>query len=208
MPDETAPVAVAAGEIDPDVLAWARWRIRGPVPLTPDEPGAAGLTYVSDGSDGSDGTGSGWLLGTWPDGTTPSVIEEYDIGPVPVERSGETRRALAAALRCCWADLDGPAWPGVAASIDQVTACYSELGRGDADLLARWALGALRRLAESGWLRLDQAAGTVRLGPRVALWPDESLTPLRETLKRMPLPNVEPKVESETEPEAEPGVAG
>jgi hypothetical protein len=121
------------------------------------------------------------------------VIEEYDVAPVPVERSGETRRALAAALRCCWADLDGPAWPGVAAPIEQVTACYSELGRGDAELLARWALGALRRLAESGWLRLEPAdtpgrAGTVRLGPRVATWPDESLTPLRETLKRLPLP--------------------
>lgn len=175
MPDET-------GAIDPDVLAWARWRIRGPVPLAADEPGAAGLTYVSDGA------GSGWLLGTWPDGTTPSVIEEYDVAPVPVERSGETRRALAAALRCCWADLDGPAWPGIAASVEQVTACYAELGRGDAELLARWALGALRRLAESGWLRLDQREGTVRLGPRVALWPDETLTPLRETLKRLPLP--------------------
>lgn len=185
MPDDVA--GRGSHGIETDVLAWARWRIRGPVPLDPDEPGTAGLTHVSDG------TGAGWLLGAWPDGATPSVIDEYDIAPVPVDRAGETRRALAAALRCCWADLDGPAWPGVAASIDTVTACFAEMARGDPDLLPRWALGALRRLAESGWLRLDSAghhgrAGTVRLGPRVACWSDESLTPLREALKRLPVP--------------------
>lgn len=173
MPDEA---------LDPEMLAWARWRVRGPVPVVPDQPVPAGLRYVSDG------TGDGWLLGEWPDGVTPSVIEEYDVPPVLVERAGETRRALAAALRCCWADLDGPAWPGVAAPIDAVTACFAEMARGDAELLPRWALGALRRLAESGWLRLDQSAGTVRLGPRVACWPDESLNQLRETLRRLPLP--------------------
>lgn len=173
--------------VEPEALQWARWRALGPIETTQDgdtaDSGAvpAGMRVVG-------GEGRSWLLGTWPDGTTPALVREYDVEPLPVERPGETRRALAAALRCCWPDLEGSPWPGVSAPLASVTGVFASLARGDADLLPRWAVGALRRLHESAWVLLDETAGTVRLGPRVASWSEESLTPLREMLRRLPAP--------------------
>ncbi|MEV4258753.1 hypothetical protein AB0J52_36810, partial [Spirillospora sp. NPDC049652] len=65
---------------------------------------------------------------------------------------------------------------------------YGGMSRGDAELARRWATGELRRLAETGWLLLDEAAGVVRPGPRVALWRDDALAPLRDLLRRLPEP--------------------
>ncbi|WP_020574830.1 hypothetical protein [Actinopolymorpha alba] len=205
-------------DLDPGVLAWARWRSRGPQCAS--QP-LAGMAYVANGgpaenpghpedlgiAENPETAGDGWLLGTWPDGATPSLVAEYDVAPVPVERAGETRRVLAATLRCCWVDLDGSPWPGVTASVSSVATVFSGLARGPADLLPRWALGALRRLHDSGWVLLDETTATVRLGPRVATWPEDTLTPLRETLRRVPLPTAEgalPTADGETTADASP----
>src|ERR1043166_9171373 len=99
-------------------------------------------------------------------------------------RPAQTRRVLAAALRCCWTDLDAAPWPGRAAPIADALEVYVGMARGDADLMRRWALGDLRRLADTAWLLLDETAGTVRPGPRTATWPEESLGSLRDLLRR------------------------
>ncbi|HEY6739895.1 MAG TPA: hypothetical protein VI076_13710 [Actinopolymorphaceae bacterium] len=176
--------------VEPEALEWARWRALGPIDTTPyGEAGRAGqVDLVPKGMRVLGAEGRSWLLGTWPDRATPAMVREYDVEPLPVERPGETRRALAAALRCCWPHLEGSPWPGVPAPLASVTGVFVFLSRGDAELLPRWAIGALRRLHESAWVLLDETRGTVRLGPRVASWPEESLTPLREMLRRLPAP--------------------
>ncbi|MGV9325689.1 hypothetical protein [Streptosporangium sandarakinum] len=159
-------------------LMHARARSAGPLPLGPGEPAPAGMLRAGLG----DGTGT--ALPAWPDGATPSLLEEYQVAPVAVERSGETRRVLAAALKCCWTDLAADPWPGSPAPVDEVLAAYRALiGRGD-DLMRNWAVGALRRLHDSAWLTVE--AGVVRLGPRCASWPAESHAQLRELLRRLP----------------------
>ncbi len=130
------------------------------------------------------GDGTGLALPVWPDGATPSLLEEYQVAPMAVERSGETRRVLAAALRCCWTDLSADPWPGTAATVDDVLSAYRALiGRGD-DLMRNWAVGALRRLHDSAWLEVT--GGLVRLGPRCASWPAASHAQLRELMRRLP----------------------
>ncbi|MFG1754848.1 helix-turn-helix domain-containing protein [Streptosporangium sandarakinum] len=159
-------------------LMHARARSAGPLPLGPGEPAPAGMLRAGLG----DGTGT--ALPAWPDGAAPSLLEEYQVAPVAVERSGETRRVLAAALKCCWTDLAADPWPGSPAPVDEVLAAYRALiGRGD-DLMRNWAVGALRRLHDSAWLTVE--AGVVRLGPRCASWPAESHAQLRELLRRLP----------------------
>ena len=44
----------------------------------------------------------------------------------------------------------------------------------------RSAVAALRRLDQAAWVCWDEAAGTVRLGPRAALWSRSDLTTLRQ----------------------------
>ncbi|WP_250214666.1 hypothetical protein [Acrocarpospora catenulata] len=145
-------------------------------------------------------------LPQWPDGATPSLLEEYQLAPFPVERAGETRRMLAACLRVCWQDLSADPWPGVAVPAEQALSCYRALtGRTD-DTTRSWSIGALRRLNETGWIslgvpadgnwsdlrpgrgRLDLAGAFVRLGPRCALWPADSHAQLRDVVRRIPPP--------------------
>jgi hypothetical protein len=167
--------------VDLQVLARARARITGPAASPATEPVPAGLIRVADGD-------RVWTLPAWPDGATPSVLEEYQTPPMPLDRPGQARRVLAAALRCCWTRLDDAPWPGRAAALADVLEVYVAMTRGDAELMRRWAVGDLRRLADTGWLLLDEEAGTVRPGPRTALWAEESLAPLRALLRRMPPP--------------------
>ncbi|GHH64034.1 hypothetical protein GCM10017673_05950 [Streptosporangium violaceochromogenes] len=158
--------------------AHARARAAGPLPLAAGEPAPRGMIRLTRG----DGTGQ--ALPAWPDGATPSLLEEYHVAPVNVERAGETRRVLAAALKCCWRDLSADPWPGVGAPVEEVLATYRALiGRGD-DLMRNWAIGALRRLHDSAWLEVS--ATTVRLGPRCAGWPPASHAQLRELMRRLP----------------------
>ncbi|MET7327637.1 hypothetical protein [Nonomuraea sp. NPDC005650] len=129
---------------------------------------------------------TGEALPVWPDGVTPSLLEEYQVAPVPVERSGETRRVLAAVLKCCWTDLSVDPWPGEAAPVELVLDTYRALiGRTD-DLMRNWAIGAMRRLHDSAWIVVDD--GVVTLGPRCALWPVESHAQLQELVRRLPEP--------------------
>lgn len=172
----------------PEVLARARARVRGPVAVPVTEPVPHGMTPAADGP-------RVWLLPVWPDGATPALLAEYDTAPMPMERAGTARRVLAAALRCCWTELDTAPWPGRIAAIADVLDVYVAMTRGAAlsergtaatDLMSRWAVGDLRRLADSGWLLLDEEAGTVRLGPRTAAWPEEGLSSLRDLVRRLP----------------------
>ncbi len=72
------------------------------------------------------------------------------------------------------------------ASVADVLACYRALtGRGD-DMTRSWAVGALRRLADTGWI--IRSGDAVRLGPRCATWPPEAHSVLRELVRRMPGP--------------------
>lgn len=165
---------------EPAALAHARARSGGPVKLGAAEPAPPGMMRLTR----ADSTGE--ALPVWPDGVTPSLLDEHQVAPVPVERSGETRRVLAAVLKCCWQDLSADPWPGRPAPVDVVLDTYRELiGRTD-DLMRNWAVGALRRLHDSAWVVLDD--GVVTLGPRCALWPPESHAQLQELVRRLPEP--------------------
>ncbi|MFV2173625.1 hypothetical protein ACFHW2_22335 [Actinomadura sp. LOL_016] len=167
--------------VDPRVLARARARVLGVPSADAAEPVPGGTRTATDGA-------RVWPLPEWPDGATPALLEEYDTAPMPLDRAGQARRVLAAALRCCWLRLDDAPWPGTSAPVGHVLEVYGGMTRGDADLARRWATGELRRLADTGWLLLDREAGTVRPGPRTALWPEGSLASLRDLLRRLPQP--------------------
>ncbi|GAA4506518.1 MULTISPECIES: helix-turn-helix domain-containing protein [Nonomuraea] len=163
-----------------DQAAHARARAQGPLRLGPGAPAPAGMTRLS-GPDSS-----GVALPVWPDGVTPSLLEEHQVPPMPVERAGETRRVLAAVLKCCWADQSADPWPGEPAPLERVLDTYRALiGRTD-DLMRNWAIGALRRLHDSAWVVV--AGGIVSLGPRCALWPVESHAVLKDLVRRIPEP--------------------
>ncbi|WP_141584042.1 hypothetical protein [Actinomadura sp. WMMA1423] len=167
--------------VDPHVLARARARVLGGPSGPASDPVPPGTVAAADGD-------RVWLLPEWPDGATPALLEEYDTAPMPLDRAGQARRVLAAALRCCWTRLDDAPWPGSPSAVANVLEVYAGMTRGDTDLARRWATGELRRLSETGWLLLDEASGSVRPGPRVALWPEGSLASLRDLLRRLPEP--------------------
>jgi hypothetical protein len=165
---------------DADRVAHMRARAEGPLRLGPGAPAPAGMVRLSHPDS------SGLALPVWPDGVTPSLLEEHQVAPMPVERAGETRRVLAAVLKCCWPDLSIDPWPGEPAPLERVLDTYRALiGRTD-DLMRNWAIGALRRLHDSAWVVL--ADGIVSLGPRCALWPVESHGVLKDLVRRIPEP--------------------
>ncbi|MGA5762528.1 hypothetical protein [Nonomuraea bangladeshensis] len=162
-------------------VAHVRARSGGPLPLGPGAPAPAGMIRLT----WPDSTGQ--ALPVWPDGVTPALLEEYQVAPAPVERAGETRRVLAAVLKCCWTDLSVDPWPGTPAPVELVLDTYRALiGRTD-DLMRNWAVGALRRLHDSAWVVVDD--GVVVLGPRCALWPVEAHAQLQELVRRLPSPD-------------------
>ncbi|GAA2674193.1 hypothetical protein [Nonomuraea recticatena] len=155
--------------------AHAAARAAGPLPLAEGAATPAGMVRLA-----------GLAVPVWPDGVTPSLLEEYQVSPPPVERPGETRRVLAACLKCCWSDLSADPWPGATAPVERVLDTYRALiGRTD-DVMRNWAVGALRRLHDSAWVVM--ADGFVRLGPRCATWPVESYGQLKELMRRLPEP--------------------
>ncbi|MER7368395.1 hypothetical protein [Nonomuraea wenchangensis] len=162
-------------------VAHVRARSGGPLPLGPGVPAPAGMIRLT----WPDSTGQ--ALPVWPDGVTPALLEEYQVAPAPVERAGETRRVLAAVLKCCWTDLSVDPWPGSPAPVELVLDTYRALiGRTD-DLMRNWAVGALRRLHDSAWVVVND--GVVVLGPRCALWPVEAHAQLQELVRRLPSPD-------------------
>ncbi|MEV0383754.1 hypothetical protein [Nonomuraea sp. NPDC050643] len=171
---------VAAAREGEGAIAHAWVRAGGPLDLGAGVAAPAGMVRLTR----PDSTGE--ALPVWPDGVTPSLLEEYQVAPVPVERAGETRRVLAAVLKCCWSDLSVDPWPGDPAPMELVLDTYRALiGRTD-DLMRNWAIGALRRLHDSAWIVLDD--GVIVLGPRCALWPVESHAQLQELVRRLPEP--------------------
>ncbi|MEW2354844.1 hypothetical protein [Spirillospora sp. NPDC029432] len=174
--------------VDPRVLARARARVLGVPSVPAAEPAPPGMTGASDGE-------RVWLLPSWPDAATPAMLEEYEVAPMPLDRTGQARRVLAAALRCCWTRLDDAPWPGGPAPVAAVLEVYAGMSRGDPELARRWATGELRRLSDTGWLLVDEEAGAVRPGPRTALWREETLGTLRDLLRRLPQPPPEPEPE-------------
>ncbi|MEU9020526.1 hypothetical protein [Actinomadura sp. NPDC048394] len=182
--------------MDPQVLARARARVLGAPSVAAADPVPAGTSAATDGD-------RVWLLPVWPDGATPALLEEYQTAPMPLDRAGQARRVLAAALRCCWIRLDDAPWPGAPATVAAVLDVYAGMSRGDADLARRWATGELRRLADTGWLLLDEGSGDkggiVRPGPRVSLWAEHTLSSLRSLLHRLPEPPPESHVQDPLE---------
>ncbi|MGI5327816.1 hypothetical protein [Actinomadura nitritigenes] len=187
--------------MDPQVLARARARVLGAPSVAAADPVPAGTAAATDGD-------RVWLLPVWPDGATPALLEEYETAPMPLDRAGQARRVLAAALRCCWTRLDDAPWPGAPATVAAVLDVYAGMSRGDADLARRWATGELRRLADTGWLLLDEGTaakgGTVRPGPRVSLWAEHTLSSLRSLLHRLPEPPPRPEESHAQDPLDEP----
>ncbi|TMR88269.1 hypothetical protein EJK15_67215 [Nonomuraea basaltis] len=174
-----APLQARSKTVDGPV-DHARARSGGPLWLGAGAAAPAGMVRLT----WPDSTGQ--ALPVWPDGVTPSLLDEYQVAPVPVERAGETRRVLAAVLKCCWTDLSVDPWPGDPAPVELVLDTYRALiGRTD-DLMRNWAIGALRRLHDSAWIVMDD--GVVLLGPRCALWPVESHAQLQELVRRLPEP--------------------
>lgn len=130
-----------------------------------------------------------WLLPQPPDDVAPSVLREMRVAMLPVHQPNETGRVLAAALRCCWADVEVAIWPGQPSNAREVLDVVDQLMPGrDAKALHRMGTSALRRLHTSGWLRFDEDTGQVRLGPRVATWPDQDLPALKDLRRELPGP--------------------
>lgn len=165
-------------------LWWARTRAEGPLRVPSATPVPVGMLRLVDRYGEHC-----WLLPLPPDDVTPAVLRELRLQSLPVEYPNETSRVLAAALRCCWTDAQASPWPGQPAAVRDVLDVLGQLVPGRAEeALHRFGAGALRRLHFSRWLDVDDEAQRVRLGPRVATWPDQDLPALRELCLALPSP--------------------
>jgi len=171
---------------DPDAtaLAWARARAGGPfrVPAGAHTPGGM-LRLPEPSGDGA------WVVSQVPETADARVLAEMGlVGPL-LEQPNDTARLLAAVLRCCWEDPLAPVWPGLTVPSAPALGVFGEV-TGPRDEMAhrRSAVAGLRRLDQAGWLQWDEAADTIRLGPRVALWSISDLTTLRQLWRSMPGP--------------------
>lgn len=102
-------------------------------------------------------------------------------------------RTLAACLRCCWVDPDGPIYPAHTVSIDDVLAAAGALGVGNESGESgpagmRHTRGALTTLDAAGLVVLDEAQRTVALGPVIATWTERDISVLRGLWARLPAP--------------------
>lgn len=163
-------------------LTWARARSAGPLAVPAGTPAPAGMIKLTDaGGAGPGGPGVAWLVPRVPETADARVLAEMGLPGPLLEQPNDTARMLAAVLRCCWEDPLAPVWPGVSAGSGHVLAVFREVtGPRDDAAHRRAAVAALRRLDQAGWARWDEPAGTVRLGPRVALWSSGDLATLRQ----------------------------
>jgi hypothetical protein len=168
-------------------LWWARSRAEGPLRVLSATRTPAGMLRLLER-----GGERCWLLPRPPDDVTPTVLRELRMQAIPVEHPNETSRVLAAALRCCWTDVQASPWPGQPTTVREVLDVVDQLmpGRGE-EVLHRLGMGALRRLNTSRWLDVNDEAQWVFLGPRVATWPDQDLPALRELCRELPSPRPE-----------------
>ena len=163
-------------------LSWAKVRSGGPQRVAPGGATPPGLRRLVEAD-----AQAVWLLPDLPESAGPAVLQEYGLPALSMTDSRGTMRVLAACLRCCWTDPGADIWPGRAAGVDDVAAVFARLVPGRDPLTRRRTLlGALRRLAGSGWLLFDEANRTVRLGPRVASWGTLELSTLRELWRMIP----------------------
>jgi hypothetical protein len=100
-------------------------------------------------------------------------------------------RALAGCIRCCWPDPDAPLYPARPAKIADVLAAVVTLGSikdaGDPGFAGELHVrGALTTLGFAGLITLDQADGTLSLGPVIATWPERDVAVLRTAWSRLP----------------------
>jgi len=162
-------------------LWWARTRSGGPQHIPPGAPTPAGMLRLPE----PDGSGA-WLLPVLPDNASAAVLDELGLPSHALEHPNDTARVLAACVKCCWADPAGPLWPGVSVPWEQVAASFGTIVDRDEAATHRALLAGVRRLARSGWLRWDEGAPMIRLGPRVAAWNAAQLATLREMCRSMP----------------------
>ncbi|PPS67866.1 hypothetical protein BV882_34940 [Streptomyces sp. 46] len=170
---------------DPDeALWWARVRAEGPLRMPAATRTPAGMLRVVE-QDGE----IFWLVPRPPDDVTPAVLRELQMPLLSVRHPNETNRVLAAALRCCWTDVQASPWPGQSATMHEVLDVVDQLIPGrEREILHRFAMGAFRRLHTSRWLYIDGQAQTVRLGPWTATWPDQDISLLRDLWREIPPP--------------------
>ncbi|MGA2828891.1 MAG: hypothetical protein ABSF03_22575 [Streptosporangiaceae bacterium] len=176
-------------------LTWARARSAGPLRVPAGTPAPAGMIKLPDaggaepGGPGPASPASAWLVPRVPETADARVLAEMGLPGPLLEQPNDTARMLAAVLRCCWEDPLAPVWPGVSAGSGPVLAVFREVtGPRDDAAHRRAAVAALRRLDQAGWARWDEPAGTVRLGPRVALWSSGDLATLRQLWRSIQAP--------------------
>lgn len=164
-------------------LWWSRTRAAGPQRIPASTAFPVGMARLPE----PDVSGV-WLLPVLPEGARPSVSDELGLPLHPVEKPNDTARVLAACLRCCWREPTGPVWPSTPATRSEVASVFGAITSRDEKALNSALIGAIRRLAAAGWLLWDEAAQTVRLGPRVATWGSAELSSLRELWRMLPGP--------------------
>ena len=173
---------------DATALAWARARARGPLPVPPGTTAPECLVRLPE-PDGA----TVWLLAVPPEQAGGGALAELGLAGPAVEQPNDTARLLAAVLRCCWGDPTGAVWPGVTAPWSAVTSVFRHYAPDrDEGAFVRAAVAAVRRLHGAGWVRWDDRARQVRLGPRVASWSAADLTVLRELYRQLPAPAADP----------------
>ena len=161
---------------DGTALAWARARSAGPLRVPAGSAAPDGMIKLAE-----PGGAAAWLVPQVPETADARVLAEMGLPGPLLEQPNDTARMLAAVLRCCWEDPLGPVWPGVPAGSGTVLAVFREVtGPRDEAAHRRSAVAALRRLDQAAWVCWAEAASTVRLGPRAALWSRSDLTTLRQ----------------------------
>jgi hypothetical protein len=167
---------VTAENGDGTALAWARARSAGPLRVSAGTAAPDGMIKLAE-----PGGAAAWLVPQVPETADARVLAEMGLPGPLLEQPNDTARMLAAVLRCCWEDPLGPVWPGLPAGSRAVLAVFREVtGPREEAAHRRAAVAALRRLDQAAWARWDEPAGTVRLGPRAALWSRSDLTTLRQ----------------------------
>lgn len=175
---------------------WAAARARGPLQVPAGTPAPEGLLRLAEPG------GTVWLLAVPPEQAGGGALEELGLPGTLVEQPNDTARLLAAVVRCCWEDPTAPIWPGRTVPWAAVLSVFREYADRDEGAFARAAVAAVRRLHGSGWVRWDERARLVHLGPRVASWSAADLTVLRELYRQMPGPTDEPLPDPDAEPTA------
>ncbi|MBT8226451.1 MAG: hypothetical protein HKP61_03545 [Dactylosporangium sp.] len=170
--------------MDEAVMWLARTRASGPVRVPSTVRTPAGLRRLVE-RDGQ----HVWIMPTPPDQVTPAVLRELRLAAITTEQPNETNRVLAAALRCCGAASAASPWPGTPAAVEDVLNVLTQLVPGRAvEATHRLATAGLRRLRTAEWLLISEDETTLRLGPRVATWPQADLPTLRELCRQLPSP--------------------